>query len=149
MNTWYAPVLRSKNRNPEHISFGDRDCIEWILRHGLELQKGEWPPDTRYTIPLGEIKRGFSHNGYFVTAVDFIAEVRRRLAYCGQDGWLVEFCYTWEMDLEELAKIAHTDTTRVSKRISRALYYITTNRFDKRKGYKEYCEHGYHGVSNG
>lgn len=137
---WYAPTTRTPN-NPEGFSYGDRECILWVLRNAQTFDLGQWPQEPRDGYVGGDTRR-VRHNGSFCVPKETIGEIRYRLNKCGDpDALLVELRWCFEYDLTKLSRIFRKDELWCDRRSVRALNYITKNDFRKRPPYKEWCRH--------
>lgn len=140
---WYAPVLRrGREPDPWHISFGDRQCNEWILANARQLEQGKWPDSPWGNEYNGEAQRILKSNGPFTTAVEFIAEVERRLKLAGDDGHMARLYFEGILDMKDLVRLTRRYPEWIEKRCRRALNYISKADMAKRPTYKYWCGHG-------
>ena len=99
------------------------------------MRDGIYPPDPAGTgyIDIPIKKKNVKARAHFVTATEIATEVDARLEHCGVDGLLVEANYTWGRSIESLVKLAvgigeSLFFYDITKRISRALNYISSGR---------------------
>lgn len=108
---------------PREIVFS-REQIEWLLRHLLALDEGQWPTQPGGYDDVKTNKPDWWKGAYFETPCQFGAEVRYRLEATGDDGLLVLLCHTYETALEQVARMKSMDVPQVARRIERALRYM-------------------------
>ena len=83
-----------------------------------------------------------SHRAYFEMPCLVAAELRFRVEACGEDGILLEHCYTLRKDDKELSIQFRCDIETVRTRITRALRYIRGWK-RKRVTYSEWRRRGW------
>lgn len=121
---------------PREIVFS-REQMEWLLKHLLALDEGQWPPEPGGYNDVKTGKPEWWRGAYFETPCQFGAEVRHRLEATGSDGLLVLSYYVYDVDLEYLARLNGLDVHRLSRRIERVLRYMSGWK-RKRKTYREW-----------
>jgi hypothetical protein len=121
--------------SPRDIRF-KQDEMKWLIENLPSLREGKWPPRPEGAPNPNEMraKRVYAHAPY-ESPCQIAAEVEIRLEAVGMDGILVKAFYCWGEPVDILAKYFNTDKDNISKRISRALRYISGW---KRKSYLYY-----------
>lgn len=126
---WYPPAAISYCRNQ----------IPWLLEHLADIAEGRWPrsPTPEAFVFLHRFKTSAS----FTAPVEIAAEINIRLAACGEDGDLLRAYYSDGWDIDRLARLMHTTSEKLQRRVSRALLYVT-GKTCRRVSYKEFVGRG-------
>lgn len=111
------------------------DCI-FLLEHLTMMQEGVSPftPEPLLVKPKGRRKP----LAPFVPACELAADLELRLILTDGDGTLLKWHYSQGISIAEIAKGTGSDFYWVTKRMSRALRYIS-GRKRKRRSYDDFC----------
>jgi hypothetical protein len=145
---WYAPY---------EFNYWQKQ-VYWALGHySMMMEQGKWPPQkTGYTYAPKTQQLPIRAKAPFLTSVEVIAEINRRLKECGHDGKMAMSYYEDSDSVEKIAGLAQLSVYDVAYHIARAIRYvssgmtprwITTYKKDgtiKRKGktYEDWCNWG-------
>ena len=111
-----------------HETVYDRPQVEQILEGIHELREYGWPvAESSYTeLPTVQHK-SFPHAPYEMSCM-IIAEVLRRVAKCGLDGYLVEDKYLNDLTEEEISQKRELYIGTVYSRINKVLWYVASGK---------------------
>ena len=124
--------------HPEWFSPSDiRLCPEqsiWLLTNLRDLREGHWPSaPSSYTDP-GVSNHHARAKANFETALQWSAEITRRLEACRFDGLITLMIYAFESPEESMAKYVNTDVYEVRRRVNAVINYIS--RWNMKKPYR-------------
>ncbi len=122
IDEWYSP---------KEIEFTDRQHIDWLVEQLPSLKAGFWPkqPSSK---PEGIAEDGkpptkahIKPRAYFVTPIQFAAEVECRLEACGIDGLITKAIRIWNESEESIGKHLRMSPEVIRFRVEATLTHIT------------------------
>lgn len=109
---------------PGEITFCQHQ-IRWILANAELLKSGSRPTELSSYVDIPIIGKGGKGRAKFISSVEIIAEIERRLEHCGLDGLLTYLYYSYGFDENLLAKYYRLDPSEVKHRIGAVIWFIS------------------------
>jgi len=110
--------------NPSDIRFCPYQ-VRWILDNVESLGMGRWPMEPKISGYIDRPgNRRIKSEAHFVVPVGVLAEVHKRLSFCGQDGALVR-CLSQSVDIDVLKDLVHLSDNQINNRVNRAIRYAS------------------------
>jgi hypothetical protein len=115
-STWYSPAEFRYRRKQ----------VCWALDHYIMMEHGRWPAQATGYTEAPRTQASLSQKAPFVTALEVIAEIERRLDKCGRDGLMVRLYYQAGVKIEDIAKLAGLCVYDVEYHMERAVAYTSS-----------------------
>ena len=122
-------LLPNNCMHPEWFSPADiRLCKEqsiWLLTNLTDLRDGKWPAESSSYVDPGASNHHFRAKANFESAIQWSAEITRRLEACQIDGLVTLMIYAFGRSEESMAVYTKTDVYEVRRRVDAVIKYIS------------------------